>query len=171
MLTLYAITYNMILRVQVQGLTTFQYTMFIFAGLVPFLSTAEALGHGVNSVAGNRTLLTNTVFPIDLAPVKSVLLSQVVMTVGATVPELHESILVIGAAGFTAMTQAEKFMIATEYRPFVNEDAKYRFKFNSGTLQNEAIRLRGKVVRIKKYGWRVPLLSRYENVVKIEEVQ
>lgn len=81
-LTLYAITYNMILRVQVQNLTTFQYTMFIFAGLVPFLSTAEALGHGVNSVAGNRTLLTNTVFPIDLAPVKSVLLSQVVMTVG-----------------------------------------------------------------------------------------
>ena len=37
-----------------------------------------------------------------------------------------------------------KFMIATEYRPFVNEDAKYRFKFNSGTVQNDAIRLRGK---------------------------
>src|SRR3990170_6745807 len=70
------------------------------------------------------------------------------------------------------MTKVDgKFMIATEYRPFVNEDAKYRFKFNSGTIQNEAIRLRGKVVRIKKYGWRVPLFSRYENVVKIEEVK
>jgi hypothetical protein len=70
------------------------------------------------------------------------------------------------------MTKVDgKFMIATEYRPFVNEDAKYRFKFNSGTLQNEAIRLRGKVVRIKKYGWRVPIFSRYENVVKIEEVK
>ncbi len=70
------------------------------------------------------------------------------------------------------MTKVDgKFMIATEYRPFVNEDAKYRFKFNSGTVQNEAIRLRGKVVRIKKYGWRVPFLSRYENVVKIEEVK
>lgn len=64
-----------------------------------------------------------------------------------------------------------RFMIATEYRPFVNEDAKYRFKFNSGTLQNDAIRLRGKTVRIKKYGWRIPVLSRYENVVKIEEVK
>jgi hypothetical protein len=70
------------------------------------------------------------------------------------------------------MTKVDgKFMIATEYRPFVNEDAKYRFKFNSGTLQNEAIRLRGKVVKIKKYGWRMPLFSRYENVVKIEEVK
>jgi uncharacterized protein DUF1523 len=64
-----------------------------------------------------------------------------------------------------------KFMIATEDRPFVNYDARYRFKFNSGTVQNDAIKLRGKPVRIKKYGWRIPLLSRYENVVKIEEVQ
>jgi len=64
----------------------------------------------------------------------------------------------------------EMFMIATEERPFVNYDAKYRFKFDSGTIQNDAIRLKGKVVRIKKYGWRVPILSWYENVVKIEEV-
>ena len=70
------------------------------------------------------------------------------------------------------MTKVDgRFMIATEDRPFVNEDARYRFKFNSGTIQNDAIRLRGKVVRIKKYGWRMPLFSRYENVVKIEEVK
>lgn len=62
------------------------------------------------------------------------------------------------------------FMIATEERPFVNYDAKYRFKFNSGTVQNDAIRLKGKIVRITKYGWRVPVLSWYENIVKIEEV-
>ena len=70
------------------------------------------------------------------------------------------------------MTKVDgRFMIATEDRPFVNEDARNRFKFNSGTIQNDAIRLRGKVVRIKKYGWRMPLFSRYENVVKIEEVK
>ncbi len=64
-----------------------------------------------------------------------------------------------------------KFMIATEDRPFVNFDAKWRFKFNSGTVQNDAIKLRGKLVKIKKYGWRIPILSQYENVVKIEEVK
>lgn len=70
------------------------------------------------------------------------------------------------------MTKVDgKFMIATEYRPFINEDAGYRFKFNSGTIQNDAIRLRGKVVRIKKYGWRIAVFSMYENVVKIEEVK
>jgi Protein of unknown function (DUF1523) len=62
-----------------------------------------------------------------------------------------------------------RFMIATEYRPFVNEDAKYRFKFDSGTVQNEAIRMKGRVVRITKYGWRIPILSMYENVVEIKE--
>lgn len=64
-----------------------------------------------------------------------------------------------------------KFMIATEDRPFVNYDAKYRFKFNSGNVQNDAIKLRGKLVKIKKYGWRIPLFSQYENVVEIEEAK
>ena len=70
------------------------------------------------------------------------------------------------------MTKVDgRYMIATEYRPFVNYDAWYRFKFDSGTIQNDAIRLKGKMVKIKKYGWRLPLFSEYENVVKIEEVK
>jgi hypothetical protein len=70
------------------------------------------------------------------------------------------------------MTKVDgRFMIATEDRPFVNFDAKYRFKFNSGTVQNDAIRLKGKAVLIHKYGWRMPVFSMYENVVKIEEVK
>jgi len=68
------------------------------------------------------------------------------------------------------MTKVDgRFMIATEHRPFVNYDARYRLKFNSGTVQNDAIKLRDKKVTIKKYGWRLPLFSMYENVVKIEE--
>ena len=62
------------------------------------------------------------------------------------------------------------FMIATESRPFVNHDAKYRFKFDSGNIQNEAIRLKGKEVMIRKYGWRIPLFSMYENVVSIKQI-
>jgi hypothetical protein len=70
------------------------------------------------------------------------------------------------------MTKVDgRFMVATEDRPFVNFDAKYRFKFNSGTVQNDAIRLKGKVVKIHKYGWRIPVFSRYENIVEIEEVK
>jgi len=70
------------------------------------------------------------------------------------------------------MTKVDgRFMIATEDRPFVNEDVWYRLKFDSGTVQNDAIRLKGKVVKIKKYGWRIPMFSQYENVVSIKEVK
>ena len=70
------------------------------------------------------------------------------------------------------MTKVDgRFMIATEYRPLVNEDAKYRFKFDSGSVQNEAVRLKGRAVRITKYGWRIPFFSIYENVVEIEEAK
>lgn len=70
------------------------------------------------------------------------------------------------------MTKVDgRFMIATDYRPFVNHDARYRFKFNSGTVQNDAIRLKGKMVRIRKYGWRIPVFSSYENIVSIKEAK
>ena len=70
------------------------------------------------------------------------------------------------------MTKVDgRFMIATEYRPFVNYDAGYRFKFDSGTVQNDAIRMKGKPVRIRKYGWRIPFFSMYENIVSIKEVR
>jgi hypothetical protein len=64
-----------------------------------------------------------------------------------------------------------RYMVATDYRPFQNHDAWYRFKFSSGTLQNEAVKLKGKEVDIKKYGWRISLFSMYENIVDIKEVK
>lgn len=63
-----------------------------------------------------------------------------------------------------------RYMIATENRPFQNYDAWYRGKFSSGTLQNKAIKLKGKEVEITKYGWRKPFFSMYENVVAIREI-
>jgi lipopolysaccharide transport system permease protein len=120
-LGLYTLTYNLILRVQVRDLSSFQYTLFIFAGLVPFLSTAEALTQGVGSIVANRALLTNTVFPIDLAPVKAVLQSQVVLAVGmavllvglAVTGQLHPTIVllpVVWALHMLAVTGAVWFL-------------------------------------------------------------
>jgi hypothetical protein len=63
------------------------------------------------------------------------------------------------------------YMVSTEYRPFQNHDAWYKWKFNSGSVQNEAIRLNGKEVIIKRYGWRDPFFSQYENIVSIKEVK
>jgi len=81
-LSVYALIYLVIFRVQVPGLSPLQYVLYVFAGLVPFLATAEALSVGASSIAGNRALMNNPAFPIDLAPVKVALASQTTMLVG-----------------------------------------------------------------------------------------
>ena len=79
---IYAVVYLVIFRVKVPGLSAASYVVYIFSGLIPFLATSEAISLGVPSVIANKAVLNNTVFPIDLAPVKAVLLSQVTMVVG-----------------------------------------------------------------------------------------
>ena len=84
LLVVYAVTYVAILRIRLAGLTSAEYVIFIFSGLVPYLMSAEALSTGVTSVLTNKAVLNNTVFPIDLAPVKAVLTAQATMVVGMT---------------------------------------------------------------------------------------
>jgi lipopolysaccharide transport system permease protein len=84
-LAIYAVVYLEIYRVHIQNLSGFEYVVYIFTGLVPYLSMAEALGNGVQSVVANKAVLNNTVFPIDLTPVKAVLSAQFTMAVGLVV--------------------------------------------------------------------------------------
>jgi lipopolysaccharide transport system permease protein len=84
-LVVYAVTYVAIFKIRLAGLTSTEYVIFIFSGLVPYLMAADALANGVGSVLANKYVLSNTVFPIDLAPVKAVLSSQMIMAVGMAV--------------------------------------------------------------------------------------
>lgn len=81
-LGLYAVVYTMIFRIRVADYGTTDYVLLIFCGLVPFLGFSEALGTGVSSVLSNKSLIKNTLFPVELIPVKAVFASSVTMTVG-----------------------------------------------------------------------------------------
>jgi lipopolysaccharide transport system permease protein len=94
-LAIYSVVYLYVFRVQVAGLSPVGYVLYIFAGLVPFLATSEALATGVTSVVANKSILNNTVFPVDLVPAKAVLMSQGTMIVG---------LAVIIVTGFVART-------------------------------------------------------------------
>jgi lipopolysaccharide transport system permease protein len=100
-IALYAAVYRLIFKVQVPGLRGWDYVLYIFAGLVPYLMTAESLTNGVASVIVNRSVLNNTVFPIDLAPVKAVLAAQGSFIVGmlATVA----GVIAVGRAHWTIL--------------------------------------------------------------------
>jgi lipopolysaccharide transport system permease protein len=76
-LLIYAITYVFVFRAITQEFSEIDYVLFIFCGLIPFLGFIEALGYGIGSVTRNTNLIKNTLFPIDLIPVKDVLASQI----------------------------------------------------------------------------------------------
>jgi lipopolysaccharide transport system permease protein len=84
-LAIYSLIYLEIFKVKVTGLSSAEYVIYIFCGLVPYLATAEAMSFGVTSVLTNKSVLNNTVFPIDLAPVKAALSGQAVMFAGLAV--------------------------------------------------------------------------------------
>lgn len=81
-LTVYAVVYLYIFAVRPAQMSSLQYVLYMFAGLVPFMMTGEALNGGVSSVVVNKSVLNNTVFPIDLAPAKPVLISQTIPLIG-----------------------------------------------------------------------------------------
>lgn len=103
MLMIYAAVYLFIFKIKVEGLSSASYVVLIFTGLVPFLMTSEALNNGVSSVVANRAVLANTVFPIDLVPVKAVVLAQVTMLTGL--------VIVIGSAFLLGRLQATILLV------------------------------------------------------------
>ncbi|MBA3841443.1 MAG: ABC transporter permease [Actinobacteria bacterium] len=93
LLVVYSVTYVAIFHTKIAGLTTWEYVFFIFSGLVPYLMAAEALANGVVAVLSNKSVLNNTVFPIDLTPVKSVLVAQATMIVGLVVTVIGSALV------------------------------------------------------------------------------
>lgn len=75
-LGVYAMVYAFVLGVTYPNLTTAEYIVVIFCGLIPFLGFSEAINTGTQSVTANSGLIKNTMFPIDLIPVRTVFCAQ-----------------------------------------------------------------------------------------------
>lgn len=74
-LGMYAVTYVVILKVRVGEMAGVEYTMMIFCGLVPYFGFAESLRSGVTSLSRNSTILKDIVFPVEMLPVRDVLVA------------------------------------------------------------------------------------------------
>ena len=62
---------------------------------------------------------------------------------------------------------SSKYLVFTDKKVFQNTDALFHLKFSSSDLQG---RLKvGRTYKLKTYGWRIPFLSTYENIVSIED--
>jgi homopolymeric O-antigen transport system permease protein len=73
----YCFLYLVVFRVRYRELGTYEFVLFVFSGLVPYLGFSEAVSTGLGSVKANLALLRNAVFPIELVPVKHALAAMV----------------------------------------------------------------------------------------------
>jgi lipopolysaccharide transport system permease protein len=75
-LACYAVIYIFVFQMRYQSMGNVEYVMLIFSGLVPFIGVQEALAYGTGCVVANANLMKNTLFPIELVPVKTLLATQ-----------------------------------------------------------------------------------------------
>lgn len=78
----YALMYVFVFRIRFADYSSMDYIAHIFCGLIPFLGFSESIGTGVRSITDNPNLIKNTLFPIEMIPVKAVLVSQTTQFVG-----------------------------------------------------------------------------------------
>jgi lipopolysaccharide transport system permease protein len=84
-LGVYSVVYLEVFKLRghhIYDLSSLSFVIYIFCGLVPYLSVAEAMTRGVASVITNKAVLNNTVYPIDLTPVQAALGAQAILAVG-----------------------------------------------------------------------------------------
>ena len=81
LLSVYLFIYMVVFKMRFPGFSRLEYVLYVFCGLVPYLGFMEALTTGALSIKQNIHLVKNVMLPIELIPVRSVLVgmtSQVV---------------------------------------------------------------------------------------------
>lgn len=71
----YSFVYLVVFRARFSEFGSFEYVLFIFSGLVPYLGFSDAVATATPSVKANLSLLRNSVFPLELVPIRQLLVS------------------------------------------------------------------------------------------------
>lgn len=77
LLSIYIFVYMVIFKIRIPEFSELDYVLFVFAGLVPYLSMMEALSTGTGIIKQNMHMVKNVMLPIDLIPVRSVMISMI----------------------------------------------------------------------------------------------
>jgi homopolymeric O-antigen transport system permease protein len=76
LLSVYVFVYMVVLRMRFEGFSRFDYVLYVFCGLVPYLGFMEALTTGTLSIKQNIHLVKNVMLPIELIPIRSVIVGM-----------------------------------------------------------------------------------------------
>jgi lipopolysaccharide transport system permease protein len=76
LLSVYLFVYMVVFKIRFPGFSRFDYVLYVFCGLVPYLGFMEALTTGAASIKQNIHLVKNVMLPIELIPVRSVVVGM-----------------------------------------------------------------------------------------------
>src|SRR5687768_15741903 len=76
LLCVYLFIYLIVFDVRFPGFSTFDYVLYVFCGLVPYIGFMEAVTTGALSIRQNIHLVKNVMLPIDLIPVRTVIVGM-----------------------------------------------------------------------------------------------
>jgi lipopolysaccharide transport system permease protein len=68
----YCFLYLVVFKMRFKDLGSYQYVLFVFSGLIPYLGFSEAVQTSTSSVRQSLSILRNAVFPIEFVPMKFV---------------------------------------------------------------------------------------------------
>lgn len=76
LLSAYLFVYMVVMGMRFEGFSRLDYVLYVFCGLVPYLGFMEALTTGALSIKQNIHLVKNVMLPIELIPIRSVLVGM-----------------------------------------------------------------------------------------------
>jgi lipopolysaccharide transport system permease protein len=85
LLSVYLFVYLVVFKMRFLGFSRLDYVLYVFCGLVPYLGTIDAITLGAVSIKQNIHLVKNVMLPIELVPVRAVLVAATTQAVGLTV--------------------------------------------------------------------------------------
>src|SRR5437868_1465805 len=76
LLSVYLFVYMVVFKLRFPGYSRIDYVLYVFCGLVPYLGFMEALTSGGVSIKQNIHLVKNVMLPIELIPVRAVIVGM-----------------------------------------------------------------------------------------------
>lgn len=75
LLAIYLFVYMVVFKVRFPGYGEMDYVLFVFCGIIPYLGFSESLANGCASLKQNLHLVKNVMLPVELVPIRAVLVS------------------------------------------------------------------------------------------------
>ena len=85
MVVLYTLIFSEIVGLRfrtVEGDDSLNFGLYLYCGLIPFLTFAGSLGQSTNSIRGNANLVQKVVFPVEILPLSITITNFVTNTLG-----------------------------------------------------------------------------------------